>query len=79
MTNWVLGVVLLAALMHAFWNSLISHASNKSLFTMALHVCSAVLALPLLWVVGWPSEASFPHLLAYILLDGLYIYVLTTV
>jgi predicted signal transduction protein with EAL and GGDEF domain len=31
--------------MHAFWNSLISHASDKSLFTMALHVCSAGLAV----------------------------------
>lgn len=78
-TNWVIWVVLLAALMHAFWNSLISHASDKSLFTMALHVCSAALAVPLLWVVGWPSEASYPHLLASILLHGLYIYILTKV
>ena len=79
MTNWILGVVFLAALMHAFWNSLISHASDKSLFTMALHVCSALLAIPLLWVVGWPSEASYPHLLVSILLHGLYIYVLSKV
>lgn len=79
MTNGVLGVVLLAALMHAFWNSLISRASDKSLFTMALHVCSALLALPLLWLVGWPAEASYPHLVASVLLHGLYIYVLTKV
>lgn len=79
MTNGVLGVVLLAALMHAFWNSLISRASDKSLFTMALHVCSALLALPLLWVVGWPAQASYPHLVASVLLHGPYIYVLTKV
>ena len=46
---------------------------------MALHVCSAVLAVPMLWVVGWPSDASYPHLLASILLHGVYIYILSKV
>lgn len=72
-------VVLLAALMHAVWNSLISHASEKGLFTLALHVCSAVLAVPLLLVVGLPSELSYPYLLISIFLHGLYIYLLTKV
>lgn len=72
-------VVLLAALMHAIWNSLISHASEKGLFTLALHVCSAVLAVPILLVVGLPSEASYPYLLISIFLHGLYIFILTKV
>lgn len=72
-------VVLLAALMHAVWNSLISHASEKGLFTLALHVCSAVLAVPLLLVVGLPSQASYPYLLISIFLHGLYIFILTKV
>lgn len=79
MSDFVLFAVLVAALMHAFWNSLISHASDKSLFTMALHGCSAVLAVPLLWVVGFPSELSHPYLLASMLLHGVYIFVLTKV
>lgn len=79
MTTLVLWVVLLAALMHAFWNSLISRASDKSLFTMALHVCSALLAVPLLFIVGLPSVDSYPYLVTSILLHGLYIYVLTKV
>lgn len=78
-TTLVLWVVLLAALMHAFWNSLISRASDKSLFTMALHVCSALLAVPLLFIVGLPSVDSYPYLVTSILLHGLYIYVLTKV
>jgi drug/metabolite transporter (DMT)-like permease len=78
-SNFVLMVVLLAALMHAFWNSLISHASDKGLFTLALHVCSAVLAIPLLIWIGLPSALSFPYVAASILLHGLYIFVLTKV
>lgn len=72
-------VVLLAALMHAVWNSLISQSSEKGLFTLALHVCSAVLAVPVLLVVGFPSELSYPYLLVSIFLHGLYIYILTKV
>lgn len=72
-------VVLLAALMHAIWNSLISQASEKGLFTLALHICSAVLAVPVLLVVGLPSELSYPYLLVSIFLHGLYIYILTKV
>lgn len=79
MTNAVLLTVVLAALMHAFWNSLISRATDKGLFTMALHVCSAVLAVPMLWWVGLPHELSHPYVLASVLLHGLYIYVLTKV
>jgi drug/metabolite transporter (DMT)-like permease len=78
-THFVLGTVLLAALMHALWNSLISRSSNKGLFTMALHVCSALLALPTLLVVGLPSSESHPHLIASVALHGLYIYLLTRV
>ncbi len=72
-------VVLLAALMHAIWNSLISQASEKGLFTLALHICSAVLAVPVLLVVGLPSELSYPYVLVSIFLHGLYIYILTKV
>lgn len=79
MTNQVLLAVLLAALMHAFWNSLISHANEKGLFTLALHVCSAVLAVPLLFFVGLPAASSHPYLVVSILLHGLYIFVLAKV
>lgn len=65
--------------MHAFWNSLISRSSDKRLFTMALHVCSALLALPVLVVVGLPAQLSLPYLLTSVLLHGLYIHVLTKV
>ena len=65
--------------MHAIWNSLISQASEKGLFTLALHICSAVLAVPVLLVVGLPSQASYPYLLISIFLHGLYIFILTKV
>ncbi len=79
MTNLVLLAVLFAALMHAVWNSLISHANDKGLFTLALHICSAVLAVPLLYFVGLPAASSYPYLLASILLHSLYIFVLAKV
>jgi uncharacterized membrane protein len=49
------------------------------LFTLALHICNALFAVPLLYFVGVPAASSYPYLLASILLHGLYIFVLARV
>jgi len=78
-TNSLLLAVLFAALMHAFWNALISHAQDKALYTVSLHLCSALIALPVLLWVGLPLADSYPYLLASVILHGVYIYLLSKV
>lgn len=79
MSEYILVAVLFAALLHALWNALISHSENKSLYTLSLHLCSAALALPVLWMIGLPDASSFPFLLTSVALHGIYIYLLSKV
>jgi drug/metabolite transporter (DMT)-like permease len=65
--------------MHALWNALISHAQDKALYTVSLHLCSALIALPVLLWVGLPLASSYPYLLVSIVLHGVYIYLLSKV
>jgi drug/metabolite transporter (DMT)-like permease len=78
-TDYILVAVLFAAFLHAFWNALISHAPNKPLYTLSLHLCSAVLAVPVLLIIGLPALASAPYLFVSILLHGGYIFLLSKV
>ena len=65
--------VLAAALMHASWNALIRGAPDKGLYTLLLHVCSALLASVGLLFVGGPDPASWPFLGLSALLHTAYI------
>ncbi len=65
--------VLAAALMHAGWNALIRGAPDKGLYTLLLHVCSALLASVGLLFVGGPDRASWPFLGLSALLHTAYI------
>lgn len=76
MSTPVLLAVLAAALMHATWNALIRGAPDKGLYTVLLHGCSAVLAVPLLLVVGLPDAACWPYVAASALLHSVYIVLL---
>lgn len=60
----VVMAVLLGALLHAFWNALIKSSSDKSLDTALIHGLGAVVAVPLLCVVGWPDAAAWPYIAA---------------
>ncbi len=76
----VLLVVLFGALLHAGWNALIKSSSDKSLDTALIHGLGTLLAVPLLCIVGLPSAAAWPYILAstlihigyYIALTGAY-------
>jgi drug/metabolite transporter (DMT)-like permease len=65
--------------MHALWNALISRAHEKALYTVSLHICSALIALPVLLWVGLPLAASYPYLFVSVVLHGVYIYLLSRV
>ncbi len=73
-------IVLFGALLHASWNALIKSATDKSLDTALIHVLGGAVALPLVWLAGFPPNAALPYLAAsvtvhigyYIALAGAY-------
>jgi len=69
----VMLAVLAAAMMHAGWNALIRGAPDKALYTVLLHLCSAVLAVPVLAVVGLPAWDCWPYAVASAVLHSVYI------
>ena len=60
----VVVAVLVGALLHASWNALIKSSSDKSLDTALIHGLGAVIAVPLLCVVGWPDAQAWPFIAA---------------
>ena len=76
----VIAAVLLGALLHAGWNALVKSSGDKPLDTALVHALGAVVALPLLAIVGLPGPAGFPFIAAslvvhigyYIALAGAY-------
>lgn len=65
--------VLAAALLHASWNALIRSAGDKGLYTLLLHACSGLLAVPGVILLGLPESASLPYVLASALIHTVYI------
>lgn len=58
---FVLGLVLLAALMHAVWNTLIKTGGDGLLMFAAMKVPTMVVGVLVLAVVGLPNMASVPY------------------
>ncbi|MBL8351872.1 MAG: EamA family transporter [Burkholderiaceae bacterium] len=76
----VVAAVLVGALLHAGWNALVKSSGDKPLDTALVHALGAVVALPLLAIVGLPGPAGLPYIAAslvvhigyYIALAGAY-------
>jgi phosphonate utilization associated putative membrane protein len=72
--------VLLGAALHASWNALVKSAGDKTVDTALVHFLAALMALPLLLLVGLPSASAAPYIAAslaihvayYIALAGAY-------
>ncbi|MDQ7955751.1 MAG: DMT family transporter [Rhodocyclaceae bacterium] len=74
LTGPVALAVLFGALLHASWNALIKSAADKELDTALIHSIGFFLALPLLLFTGLPAAASWPYLLASMLVHiGYYV------
>jgi phosphonate utilization associated putative membrane protein len=73
--SWpVVAAVLLGALLHASWNALVKSSADKPLDTALVHVLAALVALPLLALVGLPGSAGLPYIAASLLIHiGYYI------
>ena len=73
--SWpVVLAVLFGALLHASWNVLVKSSTDKALDTALIHLLGSLIALPLLPVVGLPGSASWPFILASVVIHiGYYI------
>ena len=63
----VIAAVLLAALLHAGWNTLVKSSSDKALDTALVHALAALVALPLALWAGLPQPQSWPFIAASLL------------
>ncbi len=63
--SWpVVLAVLCGAALHAGWNALVKSSDDKPLDTALVHLLGAVVALPLLAIVGLPGPAGLPCIAA---------------
>ena len=72
MDPFVFGAVLFAAACHAGWNASIKRTLDPLATTVLIAVGAAVNALPVIPFVGWPVLASWPWLIASIVIHLFY-------
>ena len=80
METGVLLAVLVGALLHAGWNTLVKSSGDKELDIALVHFLGALAAVPLLPVFGLPPPAAWPflgaslciHVAYYLTLNGAY-------
>jgi drug/metabolite transporter (DMT)-like permease len=72
--NFVLPLVLLAALLHASWNALVKVGSDRALSTAMIAGLAGVIALPLLPFVPPPAPASWPFIVASVVVQLGYLF-----
>ncbi|NRF69045.1 EamA family transporter [Aquincola sp. S2] len=74
MTWPIVAAVLFGALLHAGWNALVKSSGDKELDTALVHFLGAVVALPLLLIVGPPPASAAPFIAASLVIHiGYYI------
>ncbi|MBL0085375.1 MAG: EamA family transporter [Ideonella sp.] len=74
MTWTVVWAVLLGAILHAAWNALVKSSGDKALDTALVHFMGALVALPLLALVGLPPLVAAPFIAASLVIHiGYYV------
>ncbi|HEX5077649.1 MAG TPA: EamA family transporter [Geminicoccaceae bacterium] len=68
----ILGLVLLAAMLHASWNALVKVGGDPFVRLAVLNVASGLCALPLLFLLAVPAAASWPFLLGSVAIHFAY-------
>jgi phosphonate utilization associated putative membrane protein len=80
MEGLVVAAILLGALLHAGWNTLVKSSGDMQVDLALVHALGALLALPMLLWAGLPPSAAWPyiglslciHMAYYITLNGAY-------
>jgi drug/metabolite transporter (DMT)-like permease len=77
MTPFIVGLVLLAALLHASWNAMAKSGGTPEFSIASYRLVNALWCLPLLFFFPIPLAASWPMLLASTLIHTVYYYTLS--
>ncbi len=68
----VVAAVLGGAVLHAGWNTLVKSSGDKALDTALVHFLGALVALPLLVIIGPPPAVALPFIAASLLIHVAY-------
>lgn len=77
MTPFIVGLVLLAALLHASWNAMAKSGGTPQYSIASYRLVNAIWCLPLLFFFPLPLAASWPMLLASTIIHTAYYYTLS--
>jgi len=77
MTPFIVGLVLLAAVLHASWNAMAKSGGRPQFSIASYRLISAVCCVPLIFLFPLPLVASWPMLLASMLIHTAYYYTLS--
>lgn len=77
MTPFIIGLVLLAALLHAGWNAMAKSGGTPQYSIASYRLVNAIWCLPLLFFFPLPLAASWPMLLASTIIHTAYYYTLS--
>ena len=77
MSPFIIGLVLLAALLHASWNAMAKSGGTPQYSIASYRLVNAVWCLPLLFLFPIPLAASWPMLLASTIIHTAYYYTLS--
>ena len=77
MTPFIVGLVLLAALLHASWNAMAKSGGTPQFSIASYRLVNAIWCLPLLFFFPLPLAASWPMLLASTIIHTAYYYTLS--
>ncbi|MFT5658238.1 MAG: drug/metabolite transporter (DMT)-like permease [Gammaproteobacteria bacterium] len=76
MTPLVVGLVLLAALLHASWNAMAKSGGTPEFSIASYQLVGALICLPLLFFVPLPLAASWPMILISVVVHNFYYFTL---
>ncbi|MEC3916075.1 hypothetical protein [Nocardia sp. CDC160] len=79
MSAGVVGLVLVAAVLHAGWNALLHGGGDQLRMATLMSIATAVIALPFALLLPLPDRASWPYLLISAAVQVLYILFLVRV
>ena len=77
MSPFIIGLVLLAALLHAGWNAMAKSGGTPQFSIASYRLVCAVCCLPLLWLFPLPHPASWLMLLASVVIHNAYYFTLS--
>jgi drug/metabolite transporter (DMT)-like permease len=76
MSTLVIGLVLLAALLHASWNAMAKSGGTPEFSIASYQLVGALVCLPFLFVVPLPLVESWPMILVSVIVHNFYYYTL---